>query len=75
MCVFTEAEIAYLELFHTATPAFLKAYQQAHKLSPEYHRVRKPIYQLYSLLNHVRLFGHEYDKALLAQVDKVGALV
>ena len=43
-----EAEIAYMELFHTATPTFLKAYHQRHKLSPEYHRFRKPIYQLVS---------------------------
>ena len=27
-----EAELAYLELFHTVTPAFLKAYQQGRRL-------------------------------------------
>ena len=70
-----EAEIAYLELFHTATPAFLKAYQQHHKLDPAYHQVRKPAYQLYSLLNHLRLFGHEYLKPLTAMIERVGALV
>jgi fructosamine-3-kinase len=70
-----EAEIAYLELFHTITPAFMRAYQEQHKLSPEYHRVRKPVYQLYSLINHVRLFGQEYLKSLLAAIDRVGGLV
>ena len=71
-----EAELAYLDLFHTATPAFHKTYQRDRRLPPEYHQVRKPIYQLYSLLNHVRLFGGaEYSKALSAQADKVAALV
>ena len=70
-----EAEIAYLELFHTVTPAFLKAYQQSHKLSPEYHRVRKPVYQLYSLMNHLLLFGGEYLKPLCAAIEKVAPLV
>jgi len=70
-----EAEIAYMELFHTVTPAFLKRYQQEHKLGPEYHTFRKPVYQLYTLIDHVLLFGHEYVKPLLAMVDRVGALV
>jgi len=70
-----EAEIAYMELFHTVTPAFLKRYQQEHKLTPEYHTFRKPVYQLYTLIDHVLLFGHEYLKPLLGMVDRVGALV
>ena len=32
-----ELELAYLELFHTATPTFFKAYARRHKLPPEYH--------------------------------------
>lgn len=70
-----EAEIAYLELFHTITPTFLRTYQQTRKLSPDYHRVRKPIYQLYSLLNHLGLFGQEYIKPVCNAVDRVGAFV
>lgn len=70
-----EAEIAYLELFHTITPSFLRAYQERHKLQPEYHRIRKPVYQLYSLINHLRLFGTEYVKSVLAAVERVAALV
>lgn len=66
-----EAEIAYLELFHTVTPAFLRTYQQAHRLSPDYHRIRRPIYQLYSLLNHLRLFGQEYVNKVVAAVERV----
>jgi len=70
-----EAEIAYMELFHTTTPAFTRAYQQGRKLPPEYHRVRKPVYQLYSLINHVRLFGHEYAKPLMGALERVAAVV
>jgi len=70
-----EAEIAYMDLFNTLTPAFLRAYQQVHRLSAEYHRLRKPIYQLYPLINHLRLFGMEYLKPLLTMVDKAAPLV
>jgi len=70
-----EAEIAYMELFHTATPAFMKAYQHQHKLPVEYHKVRKPIYQLYPMINHVRLFGDSYLKPLAAAVDRSAQLV
>lgn len=55
-----EAELAYMELFNTITPAFLRTYQQTRRLDGNYHRLRKWIYQLYPLINHVHLFGKEY---------------
>lgn len=67
-----EAELAYMELFHTITPSFMKSYQQDRKLPPEYHRLRKPIYQLYSLLNHINLFGADYLPSLMQVADRVG---
>lgn len=70
-----EAELAYLELFHTVTPTFMKVYQSHRRLTDDYHRVRKPVYQLYSLLNHVHLFGQEYLKAFLMTLERVGQLV
>lgn len=70
-----EAEIAYMDLFHTITPAFTKAYQQEHKLADSYHRVRKHIYQLYPLINHVHLFGSEYLKPLTATAEKLATIV
>jgi fructosamine-3-kinase len=70
-----EAEIAYLDLFHTSTPAFLKTYQSKHRLDDGYHRVRKAIYQLYPLINDVHLYGHDYVKPLLAALDKTSELV
>lgn len=70
-----ECEIAYLELFQTTTPAFTKVYQQTYRLPEEYHRLRKPVYQLYELINHVNLFGDRYLKPLQAVVDKLLPLV
>jgi fructosamine-3-kinase len=70
-----EAEIAYLELFQTITPAFLKAYQKHHKLSPDYHRVRKLVYQMYPLIDHVNLFGQEYVGPLCHIVEKLSAIM
>ena len=70
-----ESELAYLELFQTTTPAFIKTYQQTFKLGDEYHRVRKPVYQLYELINHVNLFGERYLKPMQATLDKVAPMV
>jgi fructosamine-3-kinase len=70
-----EAELAYLDLFHTSTSTFNKAYQQQFKIDDGYHRVRKPIYQLYPLLNHVCTFGNEYVKPLMAVIDRVTPLI
>lgn len=70
-----EAELAYMDLFNTSTSAFTKAYQHERKLPPDYHRVRKPIYQLYPLINDVTLHGDQYIKPLLAQLEKLSAIV
>jgi fructosamine-3-kinase len=71
-----EAEIAYLELFHTVTPAFMKAYQHhCGKLSPDYHRLRKHVYQMYPLIDHVNLFGQEYVKPLCERVERLSQMV
>jgi len=64
-----EAEIAYMELFHTSTPAFLKGYQRHHKLTEDYHRCRKWIYQLYPMIDHVVLFGESYLKPLQQSLE------
>ena len=70
-----EAELAYLDLFHTTNAAFNKAYQQHFKLDEGYHRVRKPIYQLYPLMNHVCTFGNEYVKPMLAMIDRITPMI
>lgn len=70
-----EAELAYLELFHTTTAAFYRAYQHSRKLPAEYHQLRKPVYQLYPLIDDLTLHGGQYLKPLLAQVDKLSSLI
>jgi fructosamine-3-kinase len=77
MCKFAhcEAEIAYIDLFHTSTHAFTQSYQHGHRLDDTYHRVRKLIYQLYPLINHVNLYGHEYVKPMLVALERAGTLV
>jgi fructosamine-3-kinase len=70
-----ECELAYLELFHTVNGNFLRSYLGDKHLATDYHRVRKPIYHLYELLNHLQLFGPEYLKPTLAAVERVSHLV
>jgi fructosamine-3-kinase len=70
-----EAELAYMALFRTCTPAFMKCYQGVRKLKDDYHRVRKPVYQLYFLLNHLNLFGAAYARDVMEIVDRLGAMV
>jgi fructosamine-3-kinase len=70
-----ECELAYLELFQTVNGAFMRTYQQDKHLPNDYHRVRKPVYQLYELLNHLQLFGAEYLKPTLGACERVQHLV
>jgi fructosamine-3-kinase len=70
-----EAELAYMSLFQTLTPAFLKTYQLKRRLPDDYHRLRKPVYQIYFLMNHVNLFGPARAQQLTAAVDQLGAMV
>lgn len=70
-----EAEIAYIELFHTCTPSFLKTYHNSRKLEDGYHHVRKHIYQLFPLVNHFHLFGPQYLTPLTAAAERAAALV
>lgn len=70
-----EAELAYIDLFHTGTPAFFRAYQKAFRLPDGYHRVRKCVYQMYELVNHVHLFGQEYVKPLGQMLERLSPLV
>ncbi len=69
-----EAELAYMELFQTITPAFIDKYKSAQPLAGEYHVKRKPVYQLYSLLNHLRLFGAQYVKPVEELSARVAAV-
>lgn len=60
-----EAELAMMELFGAPPVGFFDAYRAHGRLHAGYAR-RRPLYQLYHLLNHVLLFGAGYTGAALA---------
>jgi fructosamine-3-kinase len=70
-----ESELAYMELFGTVTSAFLAEYRKRIGVDEQYARVRKPVYQLYTLMNHLRLFGGAYVGRVERQVEAVAGLV
>jgi protein-ribulosamine 3-kinase len=59
-----EADLAMTELFGGFPREFYDAYDEAWPLDAEYER-RKPMYNLYHLVNHLNLFGGAY----LGQVE------
>ena len=65
-----ETDLAMSELFGGFPRAFYAAYEEAFPLAPGYER-RKPLYNLYHLLNHLNLFGGGY----LAQVKEALSLL
>jgi fructosamine-3-kinase len=60
-----EAELAMMELFGAPPAGFWPAYESAAGLAPGYPK-RRPVYQLYHLLNHAVLFGGTYAQQALA---------
>lgn len=54
-----ETDLGMTELFGRFPPAFYRAYQEENPVDGGYQE-RKPIYQLYHLLNHLNLFGRSY---------------
>ncbi|MHB9102361.1 MAG: fructosamine kinase family protein [Sulfuricella sp.] len=54
-----ETDLAMTELFGGFPPAFYAAYREAFPLDAGY-GVRKTLYQLYHILNHLNLFGGGY---------------
>lgn len=54
-----EADLAMTELFGGFPEAFYSAYREAFPLDPGY-GVRKTLYNLYHVLNHLNLFGEGY---------------
>ncbi|MGC4080339.1 MAG: fructosamine kinase family protein [Rubrivivax sp.] len=65
-----EAELAMLELFGSPPPGFWPAYRAAAGLSPGYAQ-RRPLYQLYHLLNHALIFGGSYLAQSLALAERL----
>ncbi len=63
-----EADLAMTELFGGFPQAFYRGYDDAWPLDPGY-RVRKRLYNLYHLLNHLNLFGGSYLASAQAAID------
>jgi fructosamine-3-kinase len=69
-----EADIAMTELFGGFGAEFRAAYEEAWPLSPGY-PVRKQLYNLYHILNHLNLFGGGYLSQAEAMMDRLLAEV
>ncbi len=54
-----ETDLAMTELFGGFSPRFYHAYQESFALDHGY-RVRRTLYNLYHILNHLNLFGRSY---------------
>jgi fructosamine-3-kinase len=65
-----EADLAMTELFGGFPAAFYAAYREAWPLAPGY-QVRKTLYNLYHILNHLNLFGGGYLGQALRMVERL----
>ncbi len=65
-----ETDIAMSELFGGFSRTFYSAYQSAWPLDNGF-RVRKHLYNLYHLLNHLNLFGQGYLAQCEATIDRL----
>ncbi|MEW9798215.1 fructosamine kinase family protein [Alteromonas sp. CYL-A6] len=67
-----ETDLAMTDLFGGFSPAFYEGYSSLRPVAPDY-RMRKPVYQLYHILNHAVLFGGSYltqAASLIAEIKK-----
>ena len=55
-----EVELAFTTLFGTFGEPFFRRYQEIRPLRPGFHEARRPVYTLYPLLVHIRIFGSTY---------------
>ena len=65
-----EADLAMSELFGGFPREFYVAYQRAWPLAPGY-AVRRDIYNLYHVLNHLNLFGGAYLAQAAGLMDRI----
>ncbi len=66
-----ETDLAMAELFGGFPPLFFESYWHAWPIPIGYRRVRRPLYQLYHLLNHVRQFGEAFVRGSHAVIDQL----
>ncbi len=65
-----EADLAMTELFGRFDSRFYAAYSELIPLGPEY-EIRKEIYGLYHILNHLNLFGPSYESQALSMLNRL----
>ncbi|MCP4045665.1 MAG: fructosamine kinase family protein [Gammaproteobacteria bacterium] len=65
-----EADIAMTELFGGFEPAFYAAYR-THSPLPDGYQVRRNLYNLYHMLNHLNLFGSGYLSRCENMIDRL----
>lgn len=65
-----ETDIAMAELFGGFPISFFAAYRAAWPLDPDYER-RKPLYNLYHILNHFNLFGGGYRGQAQRMIERL----
>ncbi|MGR2767201.1 fructosamine kinase family protein [Photobacterium sp. GSS17] len=68
-----ECDIALTELFGGFPPTFYEGYQSVWPLDEGYES-RKPLYNLYHILNHCNLFGGTYIAQAERMIDELGLL-
>lgn len=75
MCKYAhaEAELAYLEVFHTVNGAFMRHYRGKAGLSEGY-AMRKKVYELYFLMDHAAFFGGSYHRKFADAASKIAAM-
>lgn len=69
-----EADLAMTELFGGFSPDFYAAYKATWPLPPGY-LVRKHLYNLYHILNHLNLFGGGYADQASKTIDRLLAAI
>lgn len=67
-----EQELAYSTLFGTFGRPFFRRYHAIRPIQPGFFEERLPMYNLYHLLIHVRLFGGSYVQATADTLDFYG---
>ncbi len=65
-----EVDIAMTELFGGFPTAFYRGYNEVFPLAPGYER-RKPLYNLYHILNHFNLFGGSYGSQASRMISQI----
>ncbi|MBF0266663.1 MAG: fructosamine kinase family protein [Gammaproteobacteria bacterium] len=65
-----ETDIAMTELFGGFNQDFYRGYQETYPLADSY-KIRKPVYNLYHILNHANLFGSSYAMQAEQMAEKL----